>query len=80
MYIIKTAYIFISFIFSNLIIKKFLILYNYFRGTIHKSSVSEGWSMVFPGADRSVALRTQRFLYDKYKQRPAQVQTYFTLK
>ncbi|KAF3428123.1 hypothetical protein E2986_06243 [Frieseomelitta varia] len=50
------------------------------RGAIHKSSVSEGWSMVFPGADRSVILRTQRFLYDKCKQRPAQVQTYFTLK
>ncbi|XP_006620843.1 saccharopine dehydrogenase-like oxidoreductase, partial [Apis dorsata] len=49
------------------------------RGFIHKSSLSEGWSMIFPGADRSVTLRTQRFLYEKYKQRPAQVQTYFTL-
>ncbi|XP_012338754.2 saccharopine dehydrogenase-like oxidoreductase [Apis florea] len=49
------------------------------RGIIHKSSLSEGWSMIFPGADRSVALRTQRFLYEKYKQRPVQVQTYFTL-
>lgn len=53
---------------------------NHFRGIIHKSSLSEGWSMIFPGADRSVALRTQRFLYEKYKQRPVQVQTYFTLK
>lgn len=53
---------------------------NHFRGFIHKSSLSEGWSMIFPGADRSVTLRTQRFLYEKYKQRPAQVQTYFTLK
>ena len=50
------------------------------RGFLHKSPISEGWSMVFPGSDRSVALRTQRFLYEKYKQRPAQVQTYFTLK
>ncbi|XP_043803160.1 saccharopine dehydrogenase-like oxidoreductase [Apis laboriosa] len=49
------------------------------RGFIHKSSLSEGWSMIFPGADRSVTLRTQRFLYEKYKQRPAQIQTYFTL-
>lgn len=47
------------------------------RGVIHKSPLG-GWSVIFPGADRSVALRTQRFLYEKYKQRPAQVQTYVT--
>ncbi|OAD56155.1 Saccharopine dehydrogenase-like oxidoreductase [Eufriesea mexicana] len=47
---------------------------------IHKCPVSEGWSVIFPGSDRSVALRTQRFLYEKYKQRPIQVQTYVTFK
>ncbi|XP_018362845.1 PREDICTED: saccharopine dehydrogenase-like oxidoreductase isoform X2 [Trachymyrmex cornetzi] len=47
---------------------------------LHRSDVSEGWSVPFPSADRSVALRTQRFLYDKYKQRPSQVKVYVTLK
>ncbi|XP_029169228.1 saccharopine dehydrogenase-like oxidoreductase [Nylanderia fulva] len=45
---------------------------------VHRSNVSEGWSTLFLGADRSIALRTQRFLYNKYKERPAQVQTYIT--
>ncbi|CAL1685659.1 unnamed protein product [Lasius platythorax] len=45
---------------------------------LHKSDVSEGWSTIFMGSDRSIALRTQRFLYEKYKERPAQVQTYIT--
>lgn len=48
------------------------------RGTIHTSAISEGWSTIFPGSDRSVALRTQRFLYEREKKRPVQVQTYIT--
>ncbi|KAL6260002.1 hypothetical protein P5V15_009909 [Pogonomyrmex californicus] len=47
---------------------------------IHRSDASEGWSIPFRSADRSVALRTQRFLYDKYKERPVQVQVYITFK
>ncbi|KAG5331558.1 SCPDL oxidoreductase, partial [Acromyrmex charruanus] len=50
------------------------------RSVLHRSDVSEGWSIPFLGADRSVALRTQRFLYDKYKERPAQVKVYITWK
>ncbi|XP_043253583.1 saccharopine dehydrogenase-like oxidoreductase [Colletes gigas] len=50
------------------------------RGIIHQTSLSTGWSMIFPGADRSVARRTQRYLYEKYKQRPVQVETYVTFK
>lgn len=46
------------------------------RGILHKSA--EGWSVVFRDADRSIAYRTQRFLYENYKQRPVQVQTYMT--
>lgn len=65
-------YIFILFISSN--------VNNHFRRFPHKCPVSEGWSMIFPGSDRSVALNTQRFLYEKYKQRPIQVQTYVTFK
>ncbi|XP_058793856.1 saccharopine dehydrogenase-like oxidoreductase [Phymastichus coffea] len=50
------------------------------KGVLHRSAISEGWSTIFPGSDRSVCLRTQRFLYEKYKQRPVQVQTYVTFK
>ncbi|XP_011863786.1 PREDICTED: saccharopine dehydrogenase-like oxidoreductase [Vollenhovia emeryi] len=46
----------------------------------HRSDVSEGWSLPYVGPDHSLALRTQRFLYDKYKERPAQVQIYVTFK
>ncbi|XP_071642449.1 saccharopine dehydrogenase-like oxidoreductase [Temnothorax longispinosus] len=49
-------------------------------GLVHRSDVSEGWSVRFPSADRPLALRTQRFLYDKYKERPAQVEVYATFK
>lgn len=31
------------------------------------------------GSDRSVALRTQRYLYEERKQRPIQIQTYFLI-
>ncbi|XP_043483926.1 saccharopine dehydrogenase-like oxidoreductase [Leptopilina heterotoma] len=48
------------------------------RGIIHKSEISNGWSVIFPGTDRSIAKRTQRFMYEKYKQRPMQIQTYIT--
>ncbi|XP_057324003.1 saccharopine dehydrogenase-like oxidoreductase [Microplitis mediator] len=50
------------------------------RGIIHRSEVSEGWSVPFPGSDRSVAYRSQRFLYEKDKIKPAQVQTYVTFR
>ena len=54
----------------------FLLFVN--RGIIHKNAISEGWSTIFPGSDRSVVLRSQRFLYEKEKQRPVQIQTYIT--
>ncbi|XP_036148686.1 saccharopine dehydrogenase-like oxidoreductase [Monomorium pharaonis] len=50
------------------------------RSVVHRSDASKGLSVSFPSADRPVALRTQRFLYDKYKERPAQVQFYVTMK
>lgn len=48
------------------------------RGIVHQSDISEGWSTPFQSADRPLNLRTQRFLYNKYQQRPAQVQSYIT--
>ncbi|XP_066591602.1 saccharopine dehydrogenase-like oxidoreductase [Prorops nasuta] len=50
------------------------------RCIVHKNSISPGWSIEFPGADRSVVRRTQNFLYNEYNQRPAQIYTYMTLK
>lgn len=50
------------------------------RSLVHRSTVSDGWSLPFPGSDKSVALRSQRFFYEKYNQRPVQVQTYVTMK
>lgn len=48
------------------------------RSVIHKSPVLEGWAVPFMGSDRSVVLRSQRYLYEKEKKRPLQVQTYVT--
>ncbi|XP_044760757.1 saccharopine dehydrogenase-like oxidoreductase [Coccinella septempunctata] len=42
-----------------------------------KAPVGDEWAVIFPGSDRSVMLRTQRYLYEEKKQRPVQVQTYF---
>ncbi|XP_011859004.1 PREDICTED: saccharopine dehydrogenase-like oxidoreductase [Vollenhovia emeryi] len=42
------------------------------------NDVSEGWSILLRGTDRPLNLRTQRFLYEKYKERPVQVQVYVT--
>ncbi|XP_070517493.1 saccharopine dehydrogenase-like oxidoreductase isoform X2 [Cardiocondyla obscurior] len=49
------------------------------KNLVHRSDVSAGWSVLFRSADRALTYRTQRFLYDKYDQRPAQVQVYHTL-
>lgn len=38
-----------------------------------------GWCVPFPGADRSVILRSQRYFFEREKVRPAQVQTYLVL-
>ncbi|KAK2582606.1 hypothetical protein KPH14_004894 [Odynerus spinipes] len=52
-----------------------------FRGLLpHRSAFSDGWSVLFPGADRAVVYRTQRFFYEKYKQRPVQFHEYVTFK
>lgn len=49
------------------------------RGICEQNPISRGWVVRHRGSDRSVALRSQRFLYEKYKQRPAQVQTYLLI-
>ena len=50
------------------------------RGIIFQTNeVEEGqdrWCLHFPGSDRTVMLRSERFRYDIEKKRPAQIQTY----
>ncbi|XP_011172093.2 saccharopine dehydrogenase-like oxidoreductase isoform X2 [Solenopsis invicta] len=50
------------------------------RGLVHRSDAAKGWSTPAPTADRAVAVRTQHFLYNKYKVRPVQIQFYATFK
>ncbi|XP_019695990.1 saccharopine dehydrogenase-like oxidoreductase [Harpegnathos saltator] len=49
------------------------------KGIIHKSDVTNSWSLICPTSDRSLAIQTQRFLYNKYKQRPAQIRSYLSI-
>ena len=50
------------------------------RGILHKTEEVEEnqgkWCLIFPGADRTVMLRSERFRYDIEKHRPAQIQAY----
>nr|CAD7432905.1 unnamed protein product [Timema monikensis] len=50
------------------------------RSLLHKSSVVDAWCLPFPGADRSVIQRSQRYLFEEEKQRPVQVQAYVAFK
>ncbi|KAK5649846.1 hypothetical protein RI129_000875 [Pyrocoelia pectoralis] len=44
---------------------------------LHKFELTNTWNVPFLGADRSVIMRSQRYLYEKNKKRPIQVQLYF---
>ncbi|XP_063912064.1 saccharopine dehydrogenase-like oxidoreductase [Zophobas morio] len=46
----------------------------------HKSKLPQGWAVPFPGADRSVVKRSQRFFYERAKKRPVQIEVYLILK
>ncbi|KAI4457744.1 hypothetical protein MML48_7g00001750 [Holotrichia oblita] len=41
-----------------------------------KNKYLEKWCTVYPGSDRSVSLRTQRYMFTACKQRPIQIQCY----
>lgn len=49
------------------------------RSSVHKSEVINSWCIPFLGSDRSVMVRTQRYMYDQKKVRPVQVQAYMGL-
>lgn len=47
------------------------------RPLLHKSRfVNDQWVLPFPGSDRSVVMRSQRFFYDNDKKRPVQMKAY----
>ena len=51
------------------------------RFAVHKNPAVEGaWAVPFPGSDRSVVLRSQRFFYENDHKRPIQMQAYLTVK
>ena len=46
---------------------------------LHKSQEIEDdkkWCLIFPGSDRTVMLRSERFRHEKENRRPAQIQAY----
>lgn len=50
------------------------------RPIIHKSDVVSGWCLPFLGSDRPVVMRSQRYLYEREKKRPIQMQAYIQFK
>lgn len=46
------------------------------RSIIHKSSVTNSYCLPFPGSDRSVVMRSQRFFFDTNNKRPIQMTAY----
>lgn len=50
------------------------------RPLVHKSELVNRWCLPFPGSDRPVVVRSQRFLYENEKKRPLQMQTYVQFK
>jgi short subunit dehydrogenase-like uncharacterized protein len=49
------------------------------RSIFHKSDVvGNRWSLPFPGADRSVVYRSQRFMFENEGQRPIQMRAYIS--
>ena len=50
------------------------------RGILHQTEEvgdsKSKWCLKFPGSDRSVMLRSERYRYELEKKRPAQIQSY----
>jgi len=50
------------------------------RRSLFKKEQVDGWCVPFPGSDRSVMLRSQRYFFEHEKVRPAQIQSYMIIK
>lgn len=46
------------------------------RGPLHQNPIVKSWCLPFPGSDRSVVMRSQRYFYEKEKKRPIQMTAY----
>ncbi len=46
------------------------------RGPLHQNPIVKSWCLPFPGSDRSVVMRSQRYFYEKEKKRPVQMSAY----
>ena len=44
-----------------------------------KSKYVEGWCLPWTAGDQSVVQRTEQFRYEQWNERPAQIETYFTV-
>lgn len=56
---------------------EYVIFKIFFSALPHKVDLEPGWALPFPGSDKSVVRRTQRYFYDTNSKRPVQVDTYF---
>lgn len=50
------------------------------RPLIFRSEIVNGVCLPFPGSDRSVVMRSQRFLYEQERKRPVQMHAYVTFR
>lgn len=49
------------------------------RPLLHRTKFADNrWCLPFPGSDRSVVMRSQRYFYDNEKKRPVQMKAYVT--
>ena len=46
------------------------------KGAIHKNTDVGAWCLPFPGSDKSVVMRSQRYMYETEKKRPIQMAAY----
>lgn len=46
------------------------------RGPLHQNPIVNSWCLPFPGSDRSVVMRSQRYFFENEKKRPIQMTAY----
>jgi hypothetical protein len=56
-----------AYLFATLFRAKLFSSVNKYRGPLHKNPIVKSWCLPFPGSDRSVVMRSQRYFYEKEK-------------
>lgn len=54
----------------------YVLFFKQNRGPLHQNPIVKSWCLPFPGSDRSVVMRSQRYFYEKEKKRPVQMSAY----